>query len=200
MIYLVRHGATEWALNGRHTGRSDIPLTEEGREQAEQFIPVFEEVSFARVLTSPLQRARDTAQLAGLGDRTELCDDLHEWDYGDYEGVTTREIHETVPEWNVFTHGCPDGEDVEQVAARAMRVLELCREVDGNVALFSHGHFLRVLACCWIEIDPVNGMHLLLGTSTLSILANDRGTPVLRTWNGPLLTAACAYPWKHPHS
>jgi len=199
MIYLVRHGATEWAMNGRHTGTSDIPLTEEGREQAETFIPVFSEVKFARVLSSPLQRARKTAELAGLGDRAELRHDLQEWDYGDYEGITTKEIQKTIPDWNVFTHGCPNGENVQQVAERANRVLEECRNIQGNVVLFSHGHFLRVLACCWAEIDPVNGRHLLLGTSTLSILTIDRGTPVIRTWNGPLLTAACAYPWMHHH-
>lgn len=200
MIYLVRHGATEWAKNGRHTGRSDIPLTEDGREQAEQFIPVFQEVEFAQVWTSPLQRAMETAKLAGLGERAEILEDLHEWDYGDYEGITTVEIQKTVPDWNVFTHGCPNGEKVEDVAVRARHVIERCQEVEGNVALFSHGHFLRVLGCCWAEIEPVYGRHLLLGTSTLSILATDRGTPVIRTWNGPLLTAACAYPWRHPHS
>ena len=200
MIYLVRHGATEWAKNGKHTGRSDIPLTEEGREQAKQFIPVFQEVDFEQVWTSPLQRAMNTAELAGMGDRAQIDNDLHEWDYGDYEGITTPEIQKTVPDWNVFTHGCPNGEQARDVAGRANRVLKRCREVEGNSVLFSHGHFLRVLACCWIDLEPVNGRHLLLGTSTLSILSWDRGTPVLRTWNGPLLTAACAYPWRHPHT
>ncbi len=199
MVYLVRHGATEWAANGRHTGRSDIPLTPEGCEQAEQFIPIFQEVTFSAVYTSPLQRARETARLAGMGNRAEVWEDLHEWDYGDYEGITTVEIHRTIPDWNVFTHGCPGGEKAGDVATRAARVIERCRSIPGNVVLFSHGHFLRTLACGWVGLEPENGMHLLLGTSTLSILSADRGIPAIRTWNGPLLTAACARPWRHPH-
>lgn len=199
MIYLIRHGATEWAMNGRHTGRSDIPLTEEGREAAKQFIPVFREVKFDVVLSSPMQRARDTCKLAGLGEQMQVDDDLLEWDYGDYEGITTPEIRKTVPGWTVFTHPCPNGETIGHISARAERVIERISPVKGNVVLFSHGHFLRVLACRWVREDAVFGQHLLLGTSTLSILAVDREIRVVRTWNGPLLTSACTTPWAHRH-
>lgn len=200
VIYLVRHGATEWALNGRHTGRTDIPLTDEGREQAELFIPVFTEVEFSLVLSSPRQRALETARLAGLEDRVEITEDLAEWDYGDYEGLTTPEIQAMVPGWTVFTHPCPNGETEAQVSARADRVIARCAAATGNVALFGHGHILRVLATRWVGVPIVNGQHFLLGTSTLSILADDRGIPAIRTWNGPLLTSACAVPWRHHHA
>ncbi|MEO6846971.1 MAG: histidine phosphatase family protein [Chthoniobacterales bacterium] len=199
MIYLIRHGATEWAMNGRHTGRSDIPLTPEGREEAKRFIPVFKEIKFDLVLSSPMQRARDTAALAGVGDQVKVSPDLQEWDYGDYEGITTPEIRKTVPSWTVFTHPCPNGETIEHISARADHVVERIAAVKGNVVLFSHGHFLRVLACRWTRLDAIYGQHLLLGTSTLSILAVDRDIRVLRTWNGPLTTSESATPWSHPH-
>jgi broad specificity phosphatase PhoE len=197
MIYLIRHGATEWAGNGRHTSRTDIPLTEEGRAQAEMFIPVFTEVDFSLVLSSPRQRALETAKLAGVADKVQVCDDLQEWDYGDYEGLTTTEIRKTVPGWTVFTHPCPNGETIEQVSARADRVIERVAQTPGNVLLFAHGHILRVLAMRWAELPAQAGEHFLLGTSTLSILAYDRGIRAIRTWNGPLLTSACSVPWTH---
>ncbi|MEO8206847.1 MAG: histidine phosphatase family protein [Chthoniobacterales bacterium] len=199
MIYLIRHGATEWALNGRHTGRSDIPLTPEGRAAAEEFLPLFKQVQFDLVLSSPMQRAQDTARLAGLGDQVQVDKDLQEWDYGNYEGLTTPDIRKTVPGWTVFTHPCPNGEAIEQISARADRVVERIAAVDGDVVLFSHGHFLRVLACRWVGSPAINGQHLLLGTSTLSILAVDREIRVMRTWNGPLLTADGVLPWTHKH-
>ncbi|HEY0789829.1 MAG TPA: histidine phosphatase family protein [Chthoniobacterales bacterium] len=194
-IYLIRHGETEWARDGRHTGQSDIPLTETGREQAGFLRPVFDDVTFKAILSSPLQRSIETTRLAGLGDRVETVDDLREWDYGDYEGVTTKDIRKMVPDWTVFTHPCPNGETIVQVSARADRVIARIRNLDGNVALFSHGHYLRVLAARWLGADPHLGRHLLLGTSTLSILSYEHGYPVIKTWNGPLITAACAAPW-----
>jgi broad specificity phosphatase PhoE len=197
-IYLIRHGETEWARDGRHTGRTDIPLTENGRQQAEFLRPIFEGVGFETILSSPLRRAFETAYLAGLKSRLELEDDLREWDYGDYEGITTKQIREKVPNWTVWTHPCPNGETIEQVAARADRVLARCEQIKGNIALFSHGHFLRVLVSRWIDLSPDNGRHFLLHTSTLSILAYEREVHVIRTWNGPLITAACAVPWSGP--
>jgi broad specificity phosphatase PhoE len=197
-IYLIRHGETEWARDGRHTGRTDIPLTETGQSQAEFLRPIFDDVQFEEIISSPLQRSLETAHLAGLKRRVEVNDDLREWDYGDYEGITTQQIREKVPNWTVWTHPCPNGETIEQVAARADRVIARCEQIKGNVALFSHGHFLRVLVSRWIGLEPENGRHFLLGTSTLSILDYERDVHTIKTWNGPLITAACAVPWSRP--
>ena len=197
-VYLVRHGETEWARDGRHTGRTDIPLTDTGRTQAGFLLPVFDQKPLQKIWSSPLQRALETARLAGLGARVELCADLMEWDYGDYEGITTKQIREKVPGWTIWTHPCPNGETVQQVGARADRVIAQVRDVYNDVALFSHGHFLRVLAARWLGLEPTDGRFFLLGTSTLSILGYEHETPAIRTWNGPLITAACAIPWKHP--
>jgi broad specificity phosphatase PhoE len=197
LVYLIRHGETEWARDGRHTGRTDIPLTETGRTQAGFLLPIFDEVSFSLILSSPLQRALDTARLAGLGNRVELVPDLMEWDYGDYEGITTWQIREKIPDWSIWTHPCPNGETINEVAARADRVISQARSQEGNVALFSHGHLLRVLAVRWLGLEPAYGRYFQLGTSTLSILTFDGATPVIKTWNGPLITAACAVPWRH---
>jgi broad specificity phosphatase PhoE len=197
-IYLIRHGETEWAKNGRHTGRTDIPLTDAGREQAGFLLPIFDEVKFTRILSSPLQRALETAKLAGLGSRVELDKDLLEWAYGDYEGLTTKEIRDQVPDWSVWTHPCPNGETIDQISLRADRVVATLRSIEGNVAIFSHGHFLRVLVSRWVGLSANHGSRFLLGTSTLSILAYENATPVIKTWNGPLITAACAIPWKRP--
>lgn len=199
LVYLIRHGETEWSVNGRHTGNSDIPLTERGREQAMFLLPIFQDVTFKLQLSSPLGRALDTAKLSGQGDHVQLDDDLKEWDYGDYEGITTKAIRETVPGWTVWTHPCPNGESGADVAARADRVIKRVQAVDGNVAIFAHGHYLRVLAARWCEMPPECGKHFLLGTSTLSILGHEHEYPAIKTWNGPLLTAACAVPWRHPH-
>jgi broad specificity phosphatase PhoE len=197
-VYLVRHGETEWARDGRHTGRTDIPLTDTGRTQAGFLLPVFDHKPLQKIWSSPLQRALETARLAGLGTGVELCPDLMEWDYGDYEGITTKQIRERVPGWTIWTHPCPNGETVQQVGARADRVIAQVREVNNDVALFSHGHFLRVLAARWLGLEPTDGRFFLLGTSTLSILGYEHETPAIKTWNGPLITAACAVPWKHP--
>ena len=197
-IYLIRHGETEWAKSGRHTGRTDIPLTDAGREQAGFLLPIFDEVKFERIFSSPLQRALETAKLAGLSSRVEVDKDLLEWDYGDYEGLTTEQIRDKVPSWSVWTHPCPNGETLDQISQRADRVVAKLRSAEGNVAIFSHGHFLRVLVASWIGLSAAHGKHFLLGTSTLSILSYEHEVPVIRTWNGPLITAACAIPWKRP--
>lgn len=199
LVYLIRHGETEWARSGRHTGRTDIPLTDTGRTQAGFLLPIFDEVAFSHILSSPLKRALETARLAGVGNRVELVPDLMEWDYGDYEGITTSQIRESVPDWSIWTHPCPNGETIDQVACRADRVIARIRAQEGNTALFSHGHLLRVLGARWLGFEPAHGKYFLLGTSTLSILAYEGSTPVIKTWNGPLITAACAVPWRQGH-
>ena len=197
-IYLIRHGETEWAKNGRHTGRTDIGLTDTGREHAGFLLPIFDEVKFTRILSSPLQRALETAKLAGLTSRVESDKELLEWDYGDYEGLTTQQIRDRVPGWSIWTHPCPNGETIDQISQRAGRVVATLRSIAGNVAIFSHGHFLRVLVSRWIGLSADHGSRFLLGTSTLSILGYENELPVIKTWNGPLITAACAIPWKRP--
>jgi broad specificity phosphatase PhoE len=197
-IYLIRHGETEWAKSGRHTGLTDIPLTDAGREQAGFLLPIFDDVKFVSILSSPLRRALETAKLAGLSSQVEVDKELREWDYGDYEGLTTKQIRERAPGWSIWTHPCPNGETIDHISQRADRVLAKLRLNEGNVAIFSHGHFLRVLVCRWIGLSADQGRHFLLGTSTLSILAYENEVPVINTWNGPLITAACAVPWKRP--
>jgi broad specificity phosphatase PhoE len=197
-IYLIRHGETEWAKSGQHTGLTDIPLTDAGREQAGFLLPIFDDVKFGRILSSPLQRALETAKLAGLSSKLAVDKELLEWDYGDYEGLTTKQIRDRVPGWSVWTHPCPNGEMIDQISQRADRVVAKLRSIEGHVAIFSHGHFLRVLVCRWLGLSADHGSHFLLGTSTLSILGYDSELPVIKTWNGPLITAACAIPWKRP--
>jgi len=161
-------------------------------------LPIFDDVKFSHIFSSPLQRALETAKLAGVGSRVELENDLTEWDYGDYEGITTQQIRERVPGWTIWTHPCPNGERIEEVVRRADRVVAKLRSFPGNIAVFSHGHFLRVLVCRWINVAATAGSHFLLGTSTLSILGYEREVPAIKTWNGPLITAACAVPWRRP--
>jgi broad specificity phosphatase PhoE len=185
-IYLLRHGETEWSLNGRHTGVTDIPLTENGRLAAQRLAPILAEETFALVLTSPLQRARETCDLAGLGKRANVEADLIEWNYGDYEGLTTQQIRRTRPAWSVFRDGCPGGESPEQVGARADRLLVKIRATEGNVALFGPGHFSRVLAARWINLSASYGEHFLLDTATLNVLGYYRESPALKMWNAPL--------------
>ena len=184
-IYLARHGETEWSLTGRHTGRTDIPLTERGERNASSLGKLLEGVSFARVWTSPLQRARRTCELAGLGDVAEFDDDLMEWDYGEYEGVRTVDIQKKHPGWNIFCDGCPGGETIDDIAARADRVIERIRQVDGNVILFSHGHYLRVIAARWIQLPPIEARRCMLTTASLSMLGYEHNLdePVIRHWN-----------------
>ncbi|MEX0663608.1 MAG: histidine phosphatase family protein [Acidimicrobiia bacterium] len=183
-IIVVRHGATEWSESGRHTSRTDLALTEAGRQEAEHLRERLRDLDFELVLTSPMRRARDTAAICGVGERAEVDDLLREWDYGAYEGVTTREIRETVLGWTVWTGSCPDGETAAEVGARADAVLERTATIDGRVAVFSHGHFLRVLMARWLELPSTDGRLFALRTGTLSILGYEREQRVLAQLNG----------------
>ena len=185
-VYLLRHGETEWSLNGRHTGVTDIPLTENGRIAARLLKPILAKVTFTLVLTSPLQRARETCELAGLSQFANVEPDLIEWNYGEYEGLTTEQIRSTRPGWSVFRDGCPGGESPEQVGARADRVITKVRTAAGNVALFGHGHFTRVLAARWINLSVNYGENFLLDTATLNVLGYYRESPAFMIWNAPL--------------
>ena len=185
-VYLLRHGETEWSLNGRHTGVTDIPLTENGRVAARLLKPILAKVTFTWVLTSPLQRARETCELAGLGQFANVEPDLIEWNYGEYEGLKTEQIRSTRPGWSVFRDGCPGGESPEQVGARADRVITKVRTAAGNVALFGHGHFTRVLAARWINLSANYGENFLLDTATLNVLGYYRESPAFMIWNAPL--------------
>jgi broad specificity phosphatase PhoE len=191
-VFLVRHGETEWSLNGRHTGSSDIPLTENGRQVARRWRAYAATRTFDLVLTSPLQRARETAELVGLAGRAETDPDLTEWDYGVYEGLTPQEIRARQPDWMIFRDGCPGGESPEQIGARVDRVIDKVRARAGTVALFAHGHVLRVLGARWLGLPPSAGSHLLLETATVCVLSSYHGVPALKRWNAPLLTAAVA--------
>jgi broad specificity phosphatase PhoE len=182
-VWLVRHGATEWSENGRHTGRSDIPLVDEGFRQAERLRSRLAAQRFQLVLSSPLQRAVETARMAGFETGLELDPDLAEWDYGEYDGLTTAQIRERNPGWVLWETGGPGGETPEQVGARADRVVARLRQAAGNVLVFSHGHFLRVLAIRWLGLAPSAGRHLYLGTAGMGVLGDERETPVLGAWN-----------------
>lgn len=182
-IYLVRHGETEWAATGRHTSTTDVPLLDSGRRAAELLRARLERCDFALVLTSPRQRARVTAELAGFGDRVEVDEDLVEVDYGEYEGLTTLEIREDRPDWFLWRDGAPSGEMPEQVAARCSRVVAEVRAAEGKVALVAHGHILRALAACWIDAPVELGGRLHLGTGTVSVLAYEREVAVISRWN-----------------
>jgi broad specificity phosphatase PhoE len=186
-VFAIRHGETEWSLSGQHTGTTDIPLTDNGRRLAERIRPVLAKEAFALVLVSPLQRARETCELVGLG-RTAIIDsDLVEWNYGRYEGLTPRQIHEGAPEWLIFRDGCPGGETPAEVGARVDRVIARARAFEGDVALFAHGHVLRVLVARWLGLPPGAGQHFLLDTGTLNVLGYYRGIPAVKTWNAPVV-------------
>jgi probable phosphoglycerate mutase len=185
-VFAIRHGETEWSLNGRHTGTTDIPLTDNGRRLAELLRPALSGRAFALVLVSPLQRARETCELAGVAARARIDPDLVEWNYGKYEGLTPKEIDRQAPGWLIFRDGCPGGETPQQVGARADRVIARARAVEGDVALFGHGHVLRVLAARWLGLPPGAGQHFLLDTGTFSVLADYHGIPALKTWNAPV--------------
>lgn len=187
-LWLLRHGATDWARSGRHTGRTDRPLLPEGEEEARALGPVLARQTFRAVLVSPLQRARQTCELAGLGAQAQVCDDLHEWDYGAYEGLTTAEIRRAVPGWTIWSHPCPQGESQAQVAQRCARVIEQALQLageEGRVALFAHGHILRSLAGCWLGLGPAGGALLVLGTAGISVLGQEREQRALLRWNAP---------------
>ncbi len=185
-VYVIRHGETEWSINGKHTGVTDIPLTENGRNQVKCLQPVLANEVFALVLTSPLHRARETCKLSGLEEKAEVEPNLVEWNYGEYEGVTSKEIHKTVPGWLVFNDGAPGGETPEQIGARADRVIQRVRAVQGNVALFAHGHIFRVLVARWLDLPATAGRNFLLDTGTLNILSYYRGYPAVKIWNAQL--------------
>jgi probable phosphoglycerate mutase len=180
---LVRHGATEWSTSGRHTSRTDVALTDPGREAATALRGRLAAVAFDRVLTSPLLRARETCELAGLAGRAEVVEDLREWDYGDDEGRTTAEIRAERPGWAVWADGPCRGETVDAVARRADRVVTLVRARPGRVLAFSHGHLSRVLGARWLDLPAAAGAHLRLDTAAISVLGWERETPVLRLWN-----------------
>jgi probable phosphoglycerate mutase len=182
-LVLVRHGETEWSKSGRHTGRTDIPLTDRGREQAERLGLALRGRAFSRVLSSPLARALDTCRLAGFGDRVELVDDLREWDYGVYEGRTRVEIAAEIPGWTVWTHPIVGGESLDDLGRRADRVIAATLPFGGDVLLFAHGHILRVLAARWIEQPALLGSRLELATATLSELGWEQDRRVIERWN-----------------
>jgi len=185
-VWVLRHGATPWAAAGRHTGRTDVALDAQGRAEAEALGRLLDGRRFDQVLVSPLSRARTTCELAGYASQAEVCDDLLEWDYGDYEGLTTEEIRGQVPGWTIWTGGCPGGETIDQVSARADRVIARLlghAPVDGAVALFAHGHILRVLTARWCRLSPEDGRCFSLDTATLSILGWEHEYPTVRRWN-----------------
>jgi probable phosphoglycerate mutase len=185
LVYLARHGETAWSLTGQHTGLTDVPLTERGERNARRLGEHLAGVAFAEVFVSPLQRAARTCELAGFGAGAKTDPDLLEWDYGDYEGRRSADIHAERPDWQLFRDGCPGGESPAAVGVRADRVLERVRAVDGNVVLFSSGHFLRVLAARWLDLDPGAGSRFLLDTASLSTIGYEHGLhePVIRLWN-----------------
>ena len=183
-VVLIRHGATEWSVSGQHTGRTDVPLTDAGREAAKRLGTRLAGEHFELVLSSPLSRAAETCQLAVPGaDRVELTGDLMEWDYGDYEGLRTDEILRQRPGWLLWTDGVPSGETAEQVAARVDRVVARARSIDGDVVLCAHGHVLRVLAARWVDQAPIFGGRLKLDTAALSVLGWEREVPAITSWN-----------------
>jgi broad specificity phosphatase PhoE len=185
VVYLARHGETRWTISHQHTGVTDLPLTAEGERQALHLRRRLDGLPFAAVLTSPLQRARRTCELAGFGSLAEVDADLAEWNYGTYEGRTTAEIRAERPDWQLFRDGCPEGESPDQVAARADRVIRKVRAIDGNVLLFSSAHLLRMFAVRWLGLEPGAGRYFLLGTASLSAVGyeHDRSESVIRFWN-----------------
>jgi probable phosphoglycerate mutase len=182
-LWLIRHGETEWSLSGAHTGRADIPLTAAGRRQAAAIGRYLAGRPFALVLVSPLARARDTCELAGFGSRAETDANLCEWDYGECEGLTTNEVRQRIPGWELWVDGPPGGETVEQVAARAEAVIARAGAAPGDVALFAHAHVLRILTARWLELEPAGGRLFALETASVSRLGYERETRVITRWN-----------------
>src|SRR5499433_3026658 len=184
-VYVVRHGETEWSLSGQHTGVTDIPLTENGRAVARRLRPILADQSFPLVLTSPLSRARETCELAGLSAHAVVEPDLKEWNYGEYEGLTPKQIRDKQPGWMIFRDGCPGGETPAQIGARVDRVIARIRDAPGNVALFAHGHVFRVLVARWIGLPAGGGQHFSLDTATLNVLGYYHDSPAVKIWNAP---------------
>jgi probable phosphoglycerate mutase len=181
-LFLVRHGETAWSLSGQHTGRTDIPLTENGKKQAAALTTWLHAPRFSKAFTSPLSRARETARLAGFPDAT-VCDELAEFDYGAYEGMTSMEIRMKVPGWTLWTRDCPQGETLDAAAARAQRAIDMASKVEGDVIFFSHGHILRILASAWLKQPPTSGQFFMLDPSSISVLSHEREIPAIRLWN-----------------
>ncbi len=192
-VWLVRHGETEWSSSGRHTGRTDLTLTGDGRKQAVLLRERLAQRSFSLVLSSPLARAVETCKIAGYGEVAEVSGDLREWDYGDYEGLTSSQIREKVAGWTIWRGNPAGGETIGQVADRARRVISRVREVKGDVVLFSHGHLLRVLCACWLGLPADAGRLFSLGTASISILGYEHETPVISLWNHNW----CVAPWEN---
>ena len=182
-LWLIRHGETEWSLSGAHTGTTDLPLTAEGETRARALGSKLAGHSFALVLTSPLQRARRTCELAGFGAHAQIEPNLSEWNYGAYEGLSTADIHRTRPGWSPFRDGFPDGETIDHVASRAQSVITRAVAVKGDVALFAHGHILRILATCWLELPPADARLFALSTASVSTLGYEHETRVITRWN-----------------
>ncbi|OHB53525.1 MAG: phosphoglycerate mutase [Planctomycetes bacterium GWF2_50_10] len=186
LVYLARHGETEWSLTGQHTGLTDLPLTERGRRNAHQLGQRLKSINFAAVLTSPLERARNTCELSGFGSSAQVDRDLVEWDYGEYEGLRTAEIQKKHPGWQVFVNGCPGGESVNDVTTRADRILQKIREVNGNVLVFSSGHFIRVFAVRWLGLEVSgNCRYFKLSTASVSVVGYGKSIsdPAIWLWN-----------------
>ena len=182
-LVLIRHGETEWSRSGQHTGRTDLPLTETGRTEARSISAAVADFDFSHAFASPLQRAWETAEIVGLAPVRD--DDLLEWDYGQYEGITTAETRQKIPDWSVWTHEIIGGESVDEVGARADRAIARLSDLDGPVAVIAHGHFLRVFAARWLDLDAREGRRFVLNTSTLSLLGWERENRVIRRWNDP---------------
>ena len=182
-LWLIRHGETAWSLSGAHTGSTDLPLTPEGEEKAKALRPKIAGHPFSLVLTSPLQRARRTCELAGFGAQAQIEPNLREWDYGKYEGLTTHDIHRDRPDWSLFRDGVPGGETIDQVAVRAEAVIHRALEVGGDVALFAHGHILRILTARWLTLQPADARLFALGTASISMLGHEHEYRVIAQWN-----------------
>ncbi len=184
-LVLVRHAETEWSLSGQHTGRTDLPLLATGEAKAlgARELVLRHASQFELVLTSPLQRAVRTCELMGFLGQAEHMDDLLEWNYGEYEGLTTKQIHERDPAWSLFQDGCPNGENAEEVSVRVRRVIDRCQKIDGDALIFAHGHVLRVLAAVWLRLASEDGEHFALSTSSVSILGFEHDNRVVRQWN-----------------
>jgi probable phosphoglycerate mutase len=190
LVCLIRHGETAWSLSGQHTGSTDLPLTEHGERVARLLAPVLEREKVALVLTSPLRRARRTCELAGLAENAQIDRDLMEWNYGEYEGLTPREIRQKAPGWMLFSDGCPGGESPDAIGARVDRLIARCRATAGHVALFAHGHIFRVFAARWLGLPVAAGSGFLLDTASLSVLSYYHGVPALKRWNAILAPAS----------
>jgi broad specificity phosphatase PhoE len=185
-LWLIRHGETEWSLSGAHTSRTDIPLTERGKERATKIRDYLAQRKFSLVLTSPLQRARETCRIAGYADVAQIEENLREWDYGIFEGRATSDIRKDQPDWSIWDSPVPEGEPVQHVAARAQKVIDRALQAGGDVALFAHAHILRILAATWLGLEPQGGRLFALGTGSVSTLGYERETRVISTWNRSL--------------